>query len=213
MARIRLFDYLQAYPFWLLDVSPTLEPPFFVFLPILGFQSITAPELTLETQDIVVGNSLFRKHKVIRAEVPPITLIRGAQFFDADYWRWIYMAAAGKSSLRRDLLLIHYMGYSVFSSLGFTAGIAAAEASLTLIGQMGLAASAGVVAAQAAAAAFGSGVFKESSRIPGRAWMLRHCLPTRYKVGSDFDAASGEVSLMELDVQPEYWEEISLASI
>lgn len=213
MARSRIFDFLQQYPFWLLDATPSLTPPYFVFTPILGFQSISAPEITLETQDINPGNSLFPKHKVIRAEVAPITLIRGSQFFDADYWNWIYATAAGRSNIRRDLMLIHYMGYD-FGRVGISglAGSVAISAGVALSGSLSLGAAAGVAAAQTAAAAFGSGVFKESSRVPAKAWMLRHCLPTRYKAASDFDATSGEVSLQELDVQPEYFDEISLAA-
>lgn len=213
MARIRLFDYLQAYPFWLVDTTPTQRPPFYIFMPILGFQSITAPELNLETHEITPGNSLFRRHKVLRGQVPPITLLRGAQFFDSDYWRWIYMAAAGRSGIRRNLLLVHYMGYSVSANLGGAAAGVAVGAQVAVEASMGLSASAGVAAAQAAGMSFGAGIFKSSDRIPGRAWMLRGCLPTRYKVGSDFDAMSGEVSLMELDIQPEYFEEISLGAI
>jgi hypothetical protein len=40
--------------------------------------------------------------------------------------------------------------------------------------------------------------------------MLINCIPTRYKPGSDFDASSGEVSIAEIDIQPQYFVEFSL---
>jgi hypothetical protein len=39
---------------------------------------------------------------------------------------------------------------------------------------------------------------------------LWSCIPTRYKAGSDFDATSGAVSLTELEIQPQYFSEVSL---
>jgi len=217
--RARLWDYMQDYPFWLLDVSPALEFPFFVFLPILGFSSISAPEITIETKEIQPGNWLFKKHKVSHASVGPITLIRGAQFFDSDYWRWIYKACTGGGKqIKRNLLLVHYLGYSMSglkesnaaSPLAASVGLAA---ELSTSGAIGVGAAVGAAVFEGIVGVLGGDLFEKAGRIPGRAWMLRDCLPTRYKVASDFDATSSNVSLMELDVQPEYFEEISLASI
>jgi len=208
---------MQDYPFWLLDVSPTLEFPFFVFMPILGFASISAPEITLETKEIQPGNWLFKKHKVSHASVSPLTLIRGAQFFDSDYWRWIYMACTGGAKqIKRNLLLVHYLGYTGEGLKGSTSVLAATvglAAELSATGAVGVGAAIGVTAFEGIVGVLGGDLFEKAGRIPGRAWTLRDCLPTRYKVGSDFDAQSSNVSLMELDIQPEYFEEISLASI
>jgi phage tail-like protein len=204
MATSRLFDYMQNYPFWLLDISPSKTPPFFALLPILGFQSIVAPELTLETQEIVPGNSFFKKHHVMRGSVSSITLMRGAQFWDSDYWRWIYNATVGNQGVRRDLMLIHYMSYSPSGATGTEAkAIVAAAKSASVI--------AGAIT-DFVAVGFGSQVSEMAPRVPGRMWKLRGCLPTRYKAASDFDATSSDVSLMELEVQPTYFEEISLTS-
>jgi hypothetical protein len=49
-------------------------------------------------------------------------------------------------------------------------------------------------------------------RMPARAWLLKGCLPKRYKAGTDFEASSGEVSIMELEVEVERFEEYSLGN-
>lgn len=38
--------------------------------------------------------------------------------------------------------------------------------------------------------------------VPAKAWQLLGCLPTRYKVASDFEALSSDVSIQELDIEP-----------
>lgn len=48
------------------------------------------------------------------------------------------------------------------------------------------------------------------ARLPGRAWLLKNCRPSRYKPGSDFDAMSQEVSLAELTLSIEEMQEYSL---
>jgi hypothetical protein len=49
-------------------------------------------------------------------------------------------------------------------------------------------------------------------KIPARGWLLKECVPTRYKAASDFDATDGNVSLMELEVQPTKIVEIALGA-
>jgi phage tail-like protein len=49
-----------------------------------------------------------------------------------------------------------------------------------------------------------------ASRIPGRAWVLKKCRPARYKPGTDFDGMSQEVSIAELDLAVEEFEEFSV---
>lgn len=48
--------------------------------------------------------------------------------------------------------------------------------------------------------------------VPGKAWILWDCVPTRYKAGTDFDASSGAVSIAELDIQPWAVSELTLMS-
>ena len=48
-------DLLQTNRFWLVDTVPSSTFPFFVLgAPIMGFQSITMPEITLETDEIII---------------------------------------------------------------------------------------------------------------------------------------------------------------
>lgn len=213
MARPRVLDYMQNYPFWLLDVTPTTDPPFFVFLPILGFQSITAPEMTAELHEITPGNSHFKEHKILRGAVNPITLSRGAQFWDADYWRWIHNAVIGENNIRRDLMLVHYLSWAPQG----VAGMVGEALKIAATASFGIGVTIGLLGFEAVAAGLEAGlgieVSENAPRVPGRMWLLRECLPTRYKVASDFDATSADVSLMELEVQPKYFEEIGLAAL
>ena len=48
--------------------------------------------------------------------------------------------------------------------------------------------------------------------LPGKAYLLWDCIPTRYKAGSDFDAMSGEVSIAELELAVWAVTEITLLS-
>lgn len=48
------------------------------------------------------------------------------------------------------------------------------------------------------------------ARLPGRAWLLKNCRPSRYRPGSDFDAMSQEISIAELTLSIEEMEEYSL---
>lgn len=51
-----------------------------------------------------------------------------------------------------------------------------------------------------------------SRLVPARAFMLHGCLPVRYKTGSDFDASSGAVSIMELELAVEQMEQVVLSA-
>lgn len=238
MARNVHTDFLQDNAFWLMDVAPIEPLALPVFTPIAGFSAITAPEIQLEVLDINEGNSLWRKKLVKKADVGAITLSRGASFWDADFNRWLMAALRGNTegyavgvggfnagllglggaTPRRDLLLIQYFRRTPLNLVATT--VTGAAANVALAGAAALGANfsgAGAAGAVQAAALVGLAVsplgpFELYPKVPARAWLLRGCLPTRYKVGSDFDATSGQVSIMELDVQPEQVEEISLAS-
>jgi len=54
------------------------------------------------------------------------------------------------------------------------------------------------------------GMIPGALRIPARAWFLRDCLPVRYKVATDFDATSAEISISSLEIDYEYFSEFSL---
>jgi phage tail-like protein len=232
LARNAVTDFLTDANFWLVDVAPIEAFSAPLFIPIAGFHSISMPELQLETQSISPANNLFGKQSIKKGSVSSITLQRGARFFDSDFWNWTMAALTGDTATqtmnfrsgvgaqglgsvggptpRRDLLLVHFfrnfpipLGPVPTDEGRIAASVAAGAAQVGLAGAFG-----GARTALFAAGAFVEGVPK----LPARAWLLSGCLPTRYKPGSDFDATSGQVSMMELEVAPERMEEISLAA-
>jgi len=58
----------------------------------------------------------------------------------------------------------------------------------------------------------GIAAWESAAFLPGKAWLLWDCIPTRYKAGSDFDAKGGEVSIAELEIQPWAVTEFTLLS-
>lgn len=133
----------------------------------------------------------------------------------------------GGVTYRRNLLLVHffrnfYEGWlGITGAAATTTGISAAagyvasdysgldlmSAGITF-GQLGL--------AQALGATLGDIPESQKGRIflkvPARAFLLRNCIPTRYKAGTDYDASTSQVSIAELEVNVESFEEIALAA-
>ncbi len=216
MARSNITDYLRDYPFWLFDV-PTMETAALpIFTPLSGFSSISAPEMTFETEAVTEGNWFFKHHVIKRAEVNSITLSRGVTLGNADFYTWAMNAltstqaaslnlaslfGSGPISPRRQLVLVHFFSHLPIPLDQTAVGGAAAAALGNLAGSAG---------AMSAAALLGGGGFNFALRIPARAYVLTGCIPTRYKAGSDFDATSGAVSISELDVSYEFFEQFSL---
>ena len=188
MPRQRFLDVMQNYPFWVFDASGFAGNPLFSILdPTLGFSACTTPEISLELKEIQPGNWEYKRRAVKTADVSAITLTRGARFYDADFFVWITNATRGHQPLRRNLVLVHFMTYRPLRALvPPPPGQTAAPTEI--------------------------GINSLVERLPGRAWFLRGCLPVRYKPASDFDAASSDVSVQELDVQPEDVIELSVAT-
>lgn len=238
MARYCLTDHLQSSKFWLLDVGPiepTVGP---VLSPAYGFESITAPQLTLDMEEIPEGTG-GTKHVVKGSSVDSITLTRGASLGDSDFYQWIVAAKSGRvggarfgagrqiggvgTTYRRTLVLIHFFAHVPLAAgpaaaLGATAvaGLAALGSARSGNGRasVGSAAAFGAVGAGAAAAG-GMGLTLSTGTVttlavPARAWILHGCVPGRYKAGTDFQGSNAEVSLMELELHPSDFEEISL---
>ena len=133
MARHRLDDFMQSHRFWLMDVVPTSTFPFLVLgTPFLGFASITAPEVTLEYDEIKQMNSMFKRGGYSGGSVGPITLTRGVKGYDDTMWQWMKRAIVGNDMTNRNLLLIQ------FTSIGATnddIGVSAWEAAAFLPGK------------------------------------------------------------------------------
>jgi hypothetical protein len=51
------------------------------------------------------------------------------------------------------------------------------------------------------------------TRRRGKVAILGNCIPTRYKAGTDLDAMAGDVSIMELDIQPHAVTEFAMLSV
>jgi hypothetical protein len=242
VARTAFSDFLQVYTFWLFDVAPIEGFSLPIFNPLAGFSSITAPGMTFDMFDVNEGNWLFTRRVIKRASVEPMTLTRGVTFFDSDFWRWCIAALTGDPqgfqirsvdsvvsiggpTPRRTLVLIQFFARNPISASSITSvaqsALVAANAGLItsqVPGNFGKAV-VGTLAAGGAAAGFAGsaanaalGPFEFTVRVPAKAWILHDCLPTRYKAGGDFDAATSDVSLMELEIQPEMIEELSLTA-
>jgi len=196
MARNRILDFMQTHRFWLFDVIPSLARPFYVLgTPFLGFSNITVPEYTAEVDTIKQLNSMFKKYAYNGGQVSSVTLTRGVRGFDDSMWEWMYRAITGLEVTNRHLLLIHFTNIKLvdinprISSHALNT-IARGDVESPLDG-IQLPTDAGLF-------------------LPGKAWLLWNCIPVRYKGASDFDAKSGEVSLSELEVQPEAMTEFTL---
>lgn len=208
MARARLDDVMQQYPFWLFDAGVLGGNILFPVLdPSLAFASITAPEISVEVKPIQHGNWEYKAQVVKTASVGPVTLSRGTRFYDSDMFNWINAAIRGKDPVRRNLFMIHFLGLREGTGVVQTAVGAAVGAISTVAAGGGVA---GAVAGGAGGAIIGNFI---GNRIPGRAWVLHDCVPIRYKAGSDFDATSGAVSVQELEVQPEYIQEVTVSTV
>ena len=231
MARTNLADYLQVYPFWLMDVAPVDLLSLPLFTPVLGFSQITTPEITAEVYDVNEANWLFTKKVIKGASVGTVTLSRGSHWIESDFYKWILSAiqgdtggrsafgetagALGGATPRRDLLLVQFMSRSPFGSTGTAIAAATGVAAVTgvaaaLSGSVGVSTVVSGGAAAGAAALGGFGPIEFAARVPAKAWMLYNCIPTRYKAGTDLDASSGEISINQLDVEVEYFDEIGL---
>lgn len=184
MARSRIVDFMQSHRFWLFDVVPSAAPPFYVLgSPFFGFQSITAPEYTAEVEEIKQVNSMFKKYTYTGGSVSPITLIRGIRGFDNTMWDWMYRAITGLEVTNRHLLLLHFTSINLQHDPIVSVGSTGSAPEFANIDGIELPIEAGMF-------------------LPGQAFLLWDCIPTRYKGASDFDANSGEVSLAELEIQP-----------
>lgn len=207
-------------------------PPF-VLWPAAGFTSITMPELSIETEEIPEGTSNF-VHKVLKkASVNNIVLTKGVSMFNSDFWRWTVGCLKGTpldpnanlqsflSDLakavtftgfppvpgkRRNMLLMHCSGIS-------PAGLVEAMnvGGLDAVKGAALLPAAGVTEVAAQVESLTQGLVDIGiSSIPGKVYMLFDCLPVRYKPGSDFDAATTAVSIEELELSFNRFEEFSI---
>lgn len=240
MARSALTDYLQNFPFWLMDIAPIEPLALPIFTPLLGFSAITSPEINVDITEITEANWFFRRKVVKGGDVSNMTLSRASKWYDNDFYKWIFSALAGNTggtrtrhafavggvTPRRDLLLVHFLsrspiGHPGGNALAASLGLLALQGTATALvgGAPTLASGAFGGGATAAAASIGFtaagaplGPFEVAPRLPAKAWVLYGCVPSRYKAAGDFDATDGGISIQELELAVESWDELSLGT-
>lgn len=198
MARSRLLDFLQSFRFHLFDVpklsggagATGFSLADSVFTAVAGFTNISHPELTLETETIKEGTFMFDRHFSKRASVGPMVLARGARYNDSEFWAWASGMVLGVMP-RRDLVLVQFTA----ARTGTTRSSAGRAANAT---------------SDATAEQVRTDFLL---RVPGKVWYLFNCLPTRYKAGGDLDSRSSDISIAELEIQPEVVSEISPSTL
>lgn len=236
MARHPLTDFLSSYPFWLVDVGPLDALSLPIFNPLAGFSSVTAPEITIETESIQEANYFFDKKVLKRGSVTPMTLTKGVTALSTGFWEWTTSALTGKPqtsaawapfapvggiTYRRNFMLVHFFRGPIINNPRSTLGqvVGSAERASLITG--GVAATGGdalvslamagiVEGLGAGLSAVGFGSFEFIARLPARAFLLYDCIPKRYKTGSDFDAKSGDISIAEVEFDVETFEEVNL---
>ena len=202
MARNAIQDFLQTYSFWLMDVF-SLEPGGFpIFNPVFGFSSITAPEIQGELEDVVEGNWYLKRKILKTGTVSSMTLTRGVTPIDSDFYDWMMAGLSGNTSgwvpniaglklvqtvggpsPRRDFILVHFFPRNPLGLLGLNIS------------------------------SFAVGPFDIYPKVPARAFLLRGCVPTGYKSSNDFDSSSAAISISELTMEPESFDQINLATL
>ena len=187
MARSILLDHMRSHCFWLFDVSPSASVNVTTLgTPFMGFQSITAPELTANVQNV---NQLGRNFSVpyyTGYEVGTITLTRGVRFFDSTFMTWFITSMSGMDRPNRDFILVHMLFNTNLDSVSKNPHVDNPMGSLNFLGDV------------------------ETLRTAGKGYLLKDCVPVRYKAGTDFDGSSSEVSVAEIDMQPKFMLEVSL---
>jgi phage tail-like protein len=184
VARSEFTDFLQNHHFWLVEISVSSRAPYFVAGSLTsGFQSVTMPEITGETESVSQMCSPYRVNYNRTYTYNSLTLLRGVTSYDSSFYRWMYRSMRGEDRVQRNFLLLH------FSNVGVDQGGAPLKTGI--------------------AQNVGLGNL-ETLRAFGKGYYLWDCIPVRYKAGSDLDASSGDVSIAELDIQPSYFTEFSL---
>jgi phage tail-like protein len=240
VARSRLFDVLQDSYFWAFDTSREAAIPVFTPLfgfSRISSPSISADVETFKDGTYLYPRHVIKGAEVGSVTFERAATMFDADFYD---WMTFAihgnkdfesggtlgkisnaLSAASPSTYRRTIVIVQFnrinlgkmsdndplvrVGLGVGGALvgGLLGNIVGGESGTVGVGTVS-------GAAFGAMAAAGLGPFQFASRLPGRAWVLHDCIPINYRAASDFDASSGQVSFQEIEVQPEYVEELSL---
>lgn len=191
-----------------MDVGPVSGLSLPVLTPLYGFSEISSPELEVKTKEIEQANAYYSVTVAQGGKAGRITLKRGASFGDSEFYRWVISTITGDPGanpstamlglgtpifLRRTLVLVQFFPRrpDLDSAVSGTVGTGLAAA---LLGSI-------------LPAPLEGGI-----RLPARAWVLRGCLPTKYRAADGFSGTDGGITVMELEVAPERMEEINLGA-
>jgi phage tail-like protein len=122
----RVLEFLQNFSFMLWEV-PTLlmlgksgvtakDMIIPVLNPLVGFQSITAPEMTANAEEINVGNQNYPYKYITNWAYGAITLTRGCTISRVDFSSWVYAYQKGYE-IRRNFVLVHFTRSKLFQSV------------------------------------------------------------------------------------------------
>lgn len=178
---------MQVGRFHILDVSFTIPP---VLIPVFGFARCSAPSLKIDIREVTEGNYEYPRKVVRGASVENIVLEQGVSMFNSDFWDWTRGAIVGRKA-PKNLLLVQFTRMSAGGGGNLLAN-QSVNFSLAGLGNQT------------------AGGFEAQRKVPGKAWLLHQCRPAGYKAASDFDGMSQEVSIAQLELAYEEFEEFSL---
>lgn len=172
MARSASVDLLQNHRFWLVDARPTRRPPFFV---------MRGPQFGFAS---ISAPELSARTQAI-AEINAYT--HESEYVGVD---------VGVMTLRRGVRIGDGSLGKWFTDAVY--GRVESRRTLLLLQYTGMLSSGGF----RAAIPFPRPLVAPEGMIGGRAWVLWDAKPIRYRAAQDFDASSGSISVMEVDIQP-----------
>jgi len=122
MARSGVSDPLQNYSFALRELaSPPVGNNPLLSAPVLGedgstsligFQSISMPDVTLELKEVNEGNwPHIHKVPMTRMTTGDVTLTKALYPKNSDFNTWIFQSVWGRGSVRRSFVIVHLARY------------------------------------------------------------------------------------------------------
>lgn len=109
----RALEFLQNYSFHMFELPKifgsdiTITDRIPVLSPVAGFNSITAPEISANVEEIIRGNRQSPYKYISGWTYGPITLTQGSAITRDDFAPWVKNVMDGRA-LRRSFLLVHF---------------------------------------------------------------------------------------------------------
>lgn len=75
---------------------------------LIGFQTISMPEVGIELRDVVEGNWPYpHRVPITRAQTSDVTLTQAVFRNSSDFYAWIFQALWGRGAPRRNFAIVH----------------------------------------------------------------------------------------------------------